>query len=407
MLALARGCGCSWVEDGGLRRIAGERVASRPRAVTVDLDVPPAQRWLFLKGDPYFASYKRDLTNYVSTYIPDALLPLVASIVRQLRSAFSPEHAEEMQGLAEALGVSLGDVVLVNLIYQVENIGVKCPLRNTTGPCPPKEKEGPGMCTGVVADDGKQVWHGRNLDWNLDSSLLRYVLHADFRSSNNTVFSGVLMAGQVGVLHGVRPGGFSIQMNARDLGGSVIENIGSILLGHKTPGTVVRQALENATSFSDAVAALGSEKLANPVYFVIGGARHGEGAIITRDRLKAADIWPLYKSAARDKTHLNPQPDWLRLQTNYDNWESVPSFDDRRTPGVKNAKLFCNATVGPSCVNKVMTTWPTKNHHTDITSIMCAATGDMTTVVWVDPPSARRPLQASAGVDDSISAILV
>ena len=33
-------------------------------------------------------------------------------------------------------------------------------------------------------------------------------------------------------------------------------------------------------------------------------------------------------------------------------------------------------------VMTVMTAWPTKNHHTDITSVMCARTGQMKTVVW-------------------------
>lgn len=33
-------------------------------------------------------------------------------------------------------------------------------------------------------------------------------------------------------------------------------------------------------------------------------------------------------------------------------------------------------------VMAVMTTWPTKNHHTDITSVMCARSGHMTTVLW-------------------------
>ena len=30
----------------------------------------------------------------------------------------------------------------------------------------------------------------------------------------------------------------------------------------------------------------------------------------------------------------------------------------------------------------VMTTWPVKNHHTDITSVMCAKTGQMKTLLW-------------------------
>lgn len=35
-------------------------------------------------------------------------------------------------------------------------------------------------------------------------------------------------------------------------------------------------------------------------------------------------------------------------------------------------------------VMSVMTRWPVKNHHTDITSVMCAKKNQMKTLVW-DP----------------------
>ena len=30
-----------------------------------------------------------------------------------------------------------------------------------------------------------------------------------------------------------------------------------------------------------------------PVYYIVGGVRPGEGAVITRDRMKAKDVWTL------------------------------------------------------------------------------------------------------------------
>ena len=71
--------------------------------------------------------------------------------------------------MAPALGLKLGDVVMMNLIYQIEHIGLNCSASNNTGPvpnCPAEKKKwdaarderekGPGLCTSIVARD--QVW---------------------------------------------------------------------------------------------------------------------------------------------------------------------------------------------------------------------------------------------------------
>ena len=59
-------------------------------------------------------------------------------------------------------------------------------------------------------------------------------------------------------------------------------------------------------------------------YYIVGGAGKGEGAVVTRDRIGAADVWRL------------PPQGWFILQTNYDHWETPPASDDRRTPGEKH-----------------------------------------------------------------------
>jgi N-acylethanolamine-hydrolysing acid amidase len=289
-----------------------------------------------------------------------------------------------MVGLARALGVSVGDIVIVNLIYQIEDIGVTCDRRNTTGPCPP------GICTGAVVNgqgaSSGEVWQGRNLDWNLDASLLQYTLHVDYQRDNKTVFSGVQIAGQVGVLHGMRFGGFSAQLNARNQGGNVLSNLfEQILLGGRCPSHTLRYALENKVDFSTAETFLSSERLANPVYYVMAGIAHGEGVILSRDRARLVDAWHLFETPDKDKQQINIQPDWFRLQTNYDHWEVVPSYDDRRGPGVAHIKQYCSKEVDAPCMDKVMRAWPTKNHHTDVTSIMCPSTGFFDTVIWTDP----------------------
>jgi hypothetical protein len=322
------------------------------------------------------------------------LYPLVTKIASTLHSTFYPDYAEEMEGIAEGLGMDMGEVVLVNLIYQLEGIGTGCAIKNTTGPCPPKN--GPALCTGFVANgqgDADPVWQGRNLDWNLDAKLLKYVMQVDFQKNNVTLFTGVQVAGMVGILHGVKKDAFSVQLNARDDGGNVLANLfEQILLGGKEPTHHMRKAFEQAADFKAAEAYLSQGHLANQCYYIMAGAKHGDGAILTRGRTSIVDSWHLNEAPAKDTKGINKQPDWFRLQTNYDHWTEVPSYDDRRTPGVANVAAFCGKEVSEDCVLKVMTTWPTKNFHTDVTSVICPKTGYLSTTVWLPSPSSSGSL---------------
>lgn len=383
-------CASYWVDDSTLQSMTRSRVQTQPRTFVLDLDKDPKDRWTALAQDPVFENYKKDFTNYVGSYIPKAALPIITDITRSLKGKFYPDYADEMIGLADALGVSIGDVVLANLIYQVEGIGRACEAGNTTGPCPPKAA-GPGMCTAIVGNgqdslDGSGIiWQGRNLDWNLDATLLKYVLRVEYKRQNKTIFTGVQIAGEIGVLHGLRKGAFSVQLNARDQGGNFLNNLGQIVLGLKTPTHVMRYALEHEDTFEHALEFLSTTHLANPAYFVMAGIQDREGAILTRDRKELVDVWHLFEAPSMDTQGINLQPDWFRLQTNFDHWTEVPDDDNRRTPGVANMAAFCADGVNRSCVMQVLTTWPTQNHHTDVTSVMCPKTGHIDVTVWVPP----------------------
>lgn len=53
------------------------------------------------------------------------------------------------------------------------------------------------------------------------------------------------------------------------------------------------QTLEEALDFQDAVMRLAKVPIIADVYYIVGGVRPGEGVVITRDRSRSADIWPL------------------------------------------------------------------------------------------------------------------
>ena len=59
-------------------------------------------------------------------YIPKHLLPLVDELTKHMEKAYYHDYGLEMKSLANALNLSLGEVVLMNLVYQVEQIGTAC-----------------------------------------------------------------------------------------------------------------------------------------------------------------------------------------------------------------------------------------------------------------------------------------
>mmetsp|Transcript_9154 Transcript_9154/g.23745 ORF Transcript_9154/g.23745 Transcript_9154/m.23745 type:complete len:131 (-) Transcript_9154:297-689(-) len=115
----------------------------------------------------------------------------------------------------------------------------------------------------------------------------------------------------------------------------------------------MRKAFEEAADFKSGEAMLSVGHLANQAYFIMAGANHGEGAVLTRGRTNVIDAWHLYETPAKDTKGINKQPDWFRLQTNYDHWTPAPSYDDRRTPGVTHGSQFCKSGVDMDCVLKV------------------------------------------------------
>jgi len=384
LLSLTGPSSGQWIQDEQLRQETDSRKAVDVKRVVVDLDLPPSQRWGFLKTDPTFAHYQEDIISYISPYLSPKILPLISEIALSLRKTFYHDYADEMQAIARNLGLTDGEVVLLNLLYQIEGSFSRCEMRNSTGPCP---RKGPGLCSGLIANGPGQdemVWQGRNMDWNFPPKLLAYVMQVDYKRNGTTLFTGVQLAGMVGTLHGIRAGGFSVQLNARYDGGELLPNLfEDVLRGGKTPTHLMRRVFETSTTFDEAERLLSSERLTNPAYFILAGSTHGTGAIVTRGREKAEDVWHLYEDSKKDAKGINVQPGWFRLQTNYDHWEVAPSSDDRRTPGVAHAKEFLKDGVDEKSVLKVMTAWPTKNFHTDITSVMCPRTGLIKTWKWV------------------------
>uniref|UniRef100_A0A1I8JQR0 ceramidase n=1 Tax=Macrostomum lignano TaxID=282301 RepID=A0A1I8JQR0_9PLAT len=196
-------------------------------------------------------------------------------------------------GVSALSNLSLGEVTLFNVFYEL------FPL-----------------CTSILAEDSSgRLFHARNMDfglflgWNVTNSswiiadyLRPLLINVEFYRGGRLVSISVLCflsshyAGYIGVLTGLRPHQFSLSVNSRvSAKTQSLAGVVEWLLGIRDQywlGVATRAVLENATDYGQAKQRLANWKLIAPVYFILGGAKHLEGCVITRDRAAgAADIW--------------------------------------------------------------------------------------------------------------------
>ena len=163
------------------------------------------------------------VTDYFESVVPAWAVPIIEAIAGSVTSYFT-DYGDEMEGLATALGVKKGEIVLLNLVMQIESLGLNCSNWNETAPTVPDDPgcmlidpkqtwcychdahragalrgdardefvevirrpvdaaDGPhpGLCTSVVAQNSSGIInHGRNLDWNLPVALRNLVVDLD------------------------------------------------------------------------------------------------------------------------------------------------------------------------------------------------------------------------------------
>eukprot|EP01001_Neometanema_parovale_P006095 NODE_2476_length_1413_cov_22.419380_g2354_i0.p1 GENE.NODE_2476_length_1413_cov_22.419380_g2354_i0~~NODE_2476_length_1413_cov_22.419380_g2354_i0.p1 ORF type:complete len:398 (-),score=99.60 NODE_2476_length_1413_cov_22.419380_g2354_i0:152-1345(-) len=377
-----------WIEREDLKERASKRTTHSLKEWTVNLDLDPADRWKEI-GE-YYAPEAPKLLAYINEHLKGILrdLPKVAAKLINYRGFET--YSEEMKGYAAALKIPIGDMVIANMIYQFEEIGVNCSGWNTTGPgCKKKEEEldgPPGWCTSTVAqDENGVIWHGRNLDWNLNETLREFMINVRYTRGDKTVLIGTNIVAFVGIINGMIPGVASTSINARHRGGFILTNLLDMLfMGAQTPSQHIRRVLETSADFKDVVSGLHGGNLINDIYYTVAGSKAGEGVVITRSREPVHD--------AKFTWWIAPETTdgWFRLQTNYDHWLPVPAADNRRDPGNANMKKMGQKGVNEANLLEVMKTWPTFNPHTDFTGVFCPAKSLYTSMYWVDPTNSTK-----------------
>ncbi|XP_077987045.1 N-acylethanolamine-hydrolyzing acid amidase-like [Glandiceps talaboti] len=315
-----------------------------PRFV-LNLDLAPEDRWSDIGMHWGKEALQRDIKKIITTYIPNALVPALDLIAGSIESYLPSPYKEEIEGMAKFADVKLGELVGLNILYDIS-----------------------AFCTSIVAQDSNgYIWHGRNLDYQFVDVLRNITLIYDAQKNGETIYTATTFLGYVGVLTGMRPHGFTISVDQRDTG-SLIENLVEVvnaLLRDKSyfVSFLVRDTLMYQKYFHDAVESLAYTQIVAPVYYIVGGVGPGEGAVITRNRITAEDVWFIDTDQNR----------WFLVETNYDHWNPPPAHDDRRTPAVKELNAIGQDKVNDKEIFGVLSKPPNLRTSTAYTASMSAS----------------------------------
>eukprot|EP01091_Cochliopodium_minus_P006995 TRINITY_DN1693_c7_g1_i1.p1 TRINITY_DN1693_c7_g1~~TRINITY_DN1693_c7_g1_i1.p1 ORF type:complete len:489 (-),score=95.81 TRINITY_DN1693_c7_g1_i1:161-1627(-) len=274
----------------------------------INLDLPPKERWNQICSNPIYGERVREILDVMGSILPARVRKDLNSFGEEINSYIEPEFAQEIQGCSERMGVGYGVVTLFNIAIELTD-----------------------SCTSIVAQtkEGK-ILHARNLDFGLSidftNALKDIAFIAHLQSKNQTVYSMSTMAGYFGALSGLRANGFSVTINTRFYPQGIKELFYEVIFAmkHKNATMVAfltREALSRTNKFEQALNILANTTLVCDVYYTVAGIGPGEGAIITRNRYNATDIWRI--------GNVNSTRYWI-LETNYDHWKNPPFDDDRR-----------------------------------------------------------------------------
>lgn len=295
-------------QAGSAARILASRGAEPPSTLasvrvaefSIDLDQPPAHRYDAIV--PAFSGRFQPLLDFLRQFVTPAEFDAAVGAMGLLHAFLPSPYREEIAGIAQAASLPVGVVTVMNVFYEL-----------TAG------------CTSIVAEQvdptgATHILHGRNLDYGVPG-LRAMEVQLKFTRGGRVQYTGTTYLGYVGLLTGMRAGGFSVSVDERMTGASPVVNfIEAALAGGQFLGFFLRDMLEQEASFASALSRAQRTPLASVSYIILGGVAAGEGAVVTRDRSGPADTWLLDAAAGR----------WYLVETNYDHWKPVPPTDDRR-----------------------------------------------------------------------------
>ncbi|KAM4709272.1 N-acylethanolamine-hydrolyzing acid amidase [Discoglossus pictus] len=308
----------------------------------ISLDLPLDERWEPVLKNYNYTYLRESMEHFFNEFVPKWVHAFIRPLAEvDIDLLLHDPYAGEIKGIARTLGVSCGDVVLLNLCY-----------------------EATAFCTSIVAQDKNgNIYHGRNLDYNFSDLLRNLTLDLHFIRNGQIAYTGTTFLGYVGLWTGQSPYKFTVSGDSRE-DGEWWKNAISAFLRRSSPVSwLIRDTLNDAMDFQAAALKLSKTPIIAEVYYIMAGTKPREGLIITRNRGGPADIWPL-----------DPlKGEWFHVETNYDHWTTPPPSDNRRYFAIKAMNATGQANINTDTLYKVLSVRPVLNEMTIYTTVMSAA----------------------------------
>ncbi|GMS90722.1 hypothetical protein PENTCL1PPCAC_12897, partial [Pristionchus entomophagus] len=336
--------------------------AEQVRWYDIDLDAPASGRFVQIAKD------YTDSMNALIQVVKDLIVPVYPNAVEFIDDIFGEMHKmldqpyrDEIQGIADASGIPLGQIVMYNLIYEII-----------------------AGCTSVVAaDENGSLFHARNLDfglwigwnpigheWELSRALSNNIVNIRWLRGGKVLYKSNNFAGFVGVYNGVKQGKFALTANAR--GGSdhpVMHWFAGETPNAKWMTWLARETMENDNTYAEAKEHLMSTELLSNVYYILSGTKPDEACVISRGHEKTEYL-----------TEITSRKDpWFLLQTNYEQDGWVWWIDDRQMPGENCMRKLGKKNVGFQGMYNVLSSRTSLNKLTAYTVLMRTDTADLET----------------------------
>ncbi|XP_007895206.2 N-acylethanolamine-hydrolyzing acid amidase [Callorhinchus milii] len=315
-----------------------------PPRFALSLDTAPEQRWDEVLKHYNRTELRRALRLVMSSLVPEWVIPIISTIGPELDEFFPYPYSAELRGVCKAIGISIGEGILLNFVY-----------------------EATAFCTSIVAQDTKgNIYHGRNLDYSFGESLRKLIVELQFEANGQIIYTGTTAVGYLGLWTGQRPNKFTISGNERDKGHWWRNAIAAFWKRSSPVSWLIRDTLLEAENFEAAKWKLAKSPIIADVYYILGGVNPNEGVVITRNRDGPVDIWPLMTVIKQ----------WYRVETNYDHWTTPPPSCDRRTPAIKALNATGQDKINLDTLFHVLSVNRTLNNSTIYTTVMSAAQPD-------------------------------
>ena len=219
--------------------------------ITINLNASPSERWNWLKD------YKKETNSLLKYYSEDlSSAGIFETYIDTYKTLYiSKSYQQEIECVSKHSDFSENQVLITNLYYDA--------LKFVFG------------CTSFCVTNQKERLHARNLDWWTEHNMLgKFTKIFDFKKDGEIMYSLVSWPGFIGGLSGVKPGKFSITLNA------VLSNESPQLA---VPITfLIRDVLENAKIFDEAVKILSETTIASDCLLMVVGANYDENVVIER-----------------------------------------------------------------------------------------------------------------------------